>query len=74
MNLDKISLEKPQALQSSARTFGLNGLKPLSKAEEQLIQEKFPVGTNSRLELYLASGRGRTELPGAKGQNLDFTV
>ncbi len=67
MKLANITLEKPQPL-TTAKAFGLNGMKPLSKAEESMILEKFPAASNSRLELYLSSGRTRTEQPDAKGR------
>jgi hypothetical protein len=73
MKLDTISLDKTSPL-TSPKTFGLNGLKPLSIAEESMIQEKFPTGSNRRLELYMSSGLQRTEMPDAKGRHFDFTI
>lgn len=73
MKLANISLEKTQP-PAQSKVFGLNGLKPLSGAEESMILEKFPSGGNSKLELYLANGAGRTEQPNAKGQLFDRTV
>jgi hypothetical protein len=73
MKFDLTSLDKTTSL-TSQKSFGLNGLKPLSKAEESMIKEKFPTGANRRLELYLASGQQRMEIPDGKGRNFDFTV
>lgn len=74
MKLANISLEKPQPAAAMKPAFGLNTMKPLSKAEESMIQEKFPAGVNNRLELYLSSGRTRTEQPDGKGRHFDFTI
>jgi hypothetical protein len=72
MKLNGIALNKPAP--EPAKTFGLNGLKPLNRDEESMIKTEFPIGKNKKLELYLASGKVKTEVPGSKGQNLDFTV
>lgn len=46
----------------------------LSKAEQRMIADQFPKGSNKKLELYLSSGSSRTENPDARGNNLDFRV
>lgn len=47
--------------------------KELSEAERNMIESKFKPG-NSPIDLYGSSGSVRTENPGAKGGNIDFTV
>lgn len=45
----------------------------LSEAEQKMIRREFNPEKSS-IDLYGSSGRVRTENPGAKGGNIDFTV
>lgn len=68
------SLAQAQNVYQTSNFNSLSNLKPLSSAEENLIQEQFPQGQNKRLELYLSNGSSRMEIPEAKGRNLDFRI
>ncbi len=48
--------------------------KSLTDAEQNMIDDQFPTGSNKKLELYMNSGDTRTEQPASKGGNLDFRI
>lgn len=75
MKLNTINtIENAQSLYKSDKGAQLSNLTPLSGDEQSLIQEQFPRGSNRRLELYMASGGTKVEVPEAKGRNFDFRV
>lgn len=45
----------------------------LSEAEQKMIRREFKPG-NTAIDLYGSTGEVRSENPGAKGGNIDFTV
>lgn len=74
MKLQNITLNPNASSEAKKPIFGLNGMKPLSKSEDEMITKSFPKERSMRLDLYLASGTSKTEIPNAKGQKLDFRV
>lgn len=67
------SVEQAQSVYKTGKSY-VNGLKPLSSDEQELIKQQFPVGANRKLELYMSNGNHRSEMPEAKGRNFDFRV
>ncbi|HKI45643.1 MAG TPA: hypothetical protein VKA08_09965 [Balneolales bacterium] len=61
-----------------ARSLGSTGesrsMQPLSKAEESMIQEKFPAASAKPFQVYLRSGMSRMESQISKGTQIDFRV
>lgn len=74
MKLQNITLNPNATSEVKKPLFGLNGMKSLSKAEDEMITKTFPKEQSLRLDLYLSSGTSKTEIPNAKGQKLDFRV
>ncbi|MDZ7772873.1 MAG: hypothetical protein U5K31_09060 [Balneolaceae bacterium] len=68
-------LEKLRSSQqtSGARSSSGAEAENLSEAEQKMIRREFNPEKSS-IDLYGSSGSVRTENPGAKGGNIDFTV
>jgi len=49
-------------------------MQPLSKAEEHMIQEKFPPASAKPFQTYLKSGLSKVENQISKGTQIDFRV
>lgn len=49
-------------------------MQPLSKAEESMIQEKFPPASTKPFQVYLKSGMSKMESQISKGTQIDFRV
>jgi hypothetical protein len=65
LNNSTTPARKTQAVQQQSK---------LSQAEQRMISDQFPKGSNKKLELYMASGSSRMENPDARGNNLDYRV
>lgn len=63
-----------QNIEKQKPIFNLKSMKPLSNAEEKLILDQFPTQKSNQLELYLSTGRSKTEKPDSIGRNLDFRI
>lgn len=49
-------------------------MQPLSKAEENMIQEKFPTAKAKPFEVYMKSGLSKIENQISKGTQIDFRI
>lgn len=63
-----------QSARSLGSTSESRSMQPLSKAEENMIQEKFPAASTKPFQVYLKSGMSRMESQISKGTQIDFRV
>ncbi len=63
-----------QQVQSRGSSGEVRSMLPLSKAEESMIQEKFPRTEMKQFHTYMRSGIQKMESRAAKGTQVDYKI
>lgn len=69
-----IDYQGVQPSRSLGNTGETKSMQPLSKAEENMIQEKFPTAKARSFQVYLKSGISKMENQISKGTQIDFRI
>lgn len=69
--IDYQSVQQPRSVGATGE---VRSMQPLSKAEEHMIQEKFPPASSKPFQTYLKSGLSKVENQISKGTQIDFRV